>query len=66
MCLMPWPVQQGRANGRAKHMAIKDNSGKQDPDWALGLKQLYNSVLDEPLPDAFKDLLSKLDEKDPG
>jgi len=46
-------------------MEINDNSGKQDPDWALGLKQLYNSVLDEPLPDAFKDLLSKLDAKDP-
>jgi hypothetical protein len=25
------------------------------------LKQLYDSVLEEPLPDAFKDLLSRLD-----
>lgn len=33
-----------------------------DPDWTAGLKQLYDSVVDEPLPDAFKDLLSKLDE----
>ena len=62
---MTWPVQQGRANGPARYMEMKDKLGKQDPDWALGLKQLYNSVLDEPLPDAFKDLLSKLDEKDP-
>jgi hypothetical protein len=31
-------------------------------DWTSGLKQLYDSVIDEPLPDAFKDLLSKLDD----
>ena len=34
------------------------------PEWASGLRQLYDSVVDEPLPDAFKDLLSKLDAKD--
>lgn len=33
------------------------------PEWSNGLRQLYDSVLDEPLPDAFKDLLSKLDDK---
>lgn len=33
------------------------------PGWANGLQQLYDSVVDEPLPDAFKDLLSKLDDK---
>ena len=32
------------------------------PDWADGLRQLYDSVVDEPLPDSFKDLLDKLDE----
>lgn len=32
-----------------------------DPQWADGLRQLYDSVVDEPLPDSFKDLLSKLD-----
>lgn len=31
------------------------------PEWANGLKQLYDSVVEEPIPDAFKDLLSKLD-----
>ena len=34
---------------------------KTDPDWATGLKRLYDSVVDEPLPDAFKDLIAKLD-----
>ena len=32
-----------------------------EPEWANGLKQLYDSVVDEPLPDSFRDLLSKLD-----
>ena len=41
-----------------KKMAIKKQRG---PEWASGLKQLYDSVVDEPLPDAFKDLLSRLD-----
>lgn len=33
-----------------------------NPEWAKGLRQLYNSVVDEPLPDSFMDLLSKLDD----
>ncbi|MFC3172899.1 NepR family anti-sigma factor [Novosphingobium bradum] len=32
------------------------------PEWADGLKQLYDAVLDEPLPDSFADLIAKLDE----
>lgn len=32
-----------------------------DPGWADGLRKLYNSVLDEPIPDSFDDLLKKLD-----
>ena len=35
----------------------------QKPEWANGLRQLYDSVVEEPLPDSFKDLLSKLDDK---
>lgn len=37
------------------------DSKKRGPEWASGLKQLYDSVVDEPLPDSFKDLLAKLD-----
>jgi len=47
------------------HMEINNNALPLGPDWAMGLKQLYNSVVDEPLPDAFRDLLSKLDENEP-
>lgn len=38
--------------------------GQGGPDWASGLKQLYNSVVDEPLPDSFKHLLAQLDEEE--
>ncbi|MXO74958.1 hypothetical protein GRI40_06950 [Altererythrobacter aerius] len=31
------------------------------PGWANGLRQIYDSVVDEPLPDSFTDLLAKLD-----
>jgi hypothetical protein len=34
------------------------------PEWADGLRQLYDSVLNEPLPDTFADLISKLDESE--
>lgn len=40
----------------------KDRRG--EPGWANGLKQLYDSVVDEDLPDTFKDLLSQLDRDD--
>jgi hypothetical protein len=35
-----------------------------NPPWANDLRQLYNAVVEEPLPDSFLDLLSKLDSKD--
>lgn len=34
------------------------------PAWADGLRRLYDDVVEEPLPDAFKDLLAKLDDTD--
>lgn len=42
------------------------NKQPEEPGWAAGLRQLYNSVLDEPLPDSFDDLLKKLDGGDAG
>lgn len=42
-----------------------DRRPDRKPGWTAGLKQLYDSVVDEPLPDSFEDLLKKLDgEKD--
>lgn len=34
------------------------------PDWALGLRSLYDSVVEEPLPDSFAKLLDELDNAD--
>lgn len=54
------------AGADRKSRPVKGNKmnskSKRGPEWASGLKQLYDSVVDEPLPDAFKDLLSRLDD----
>lgn len=42
----------------------KPGAKPRDPEWAAGLKRLYNSVVEEPLPDSFTDLLKKLDAAD--
>lgn len=39
-------------------------SDRRAPEWADGLKQLYDSVVEEDLPDAFRDLLDRLDSDD--
>lgn len=44
------------------HDQAASAANAQQPDWADGLRQLYDAVVDEPLPDAFKDLLDRLDE----
>lgn len=51
---------------QTEKVAAKRGRGvaEQKAGWALGLRQLYDSVVDEPLPDSFKDLLSKLDGAD--
>jgi Anti-sigma factor NepR len=36
----------------------------QQPEWANGLRRLYDSVVEEPLPDSFADLIAKLDAND--
>ena len=32
------------------------------PGWTDGLRQLYDEVVDEDLPDSFRDLLARLDD----
>ena len=48
-----------RVKGKKRKIVVQ-----RGPEWASGLKQLYDSVIEEPIPDAFKDLLSKLDNGD--
>lgn len=50
------------SSGEQSPQRSKDASRAPQPDWADGLRQLYDSVVDEPLPDTFKDLLEQLDE----
>lgn len=49
------------AKPSASKIAPKSSQAK--PDWTSSLRQLYDSVVDEPLPDNFKNLLDKLDKK---
>ncbi|MEX0342564.1 MAG: NepR family anti-sigma factor [Erythrobacter sp.] len=57
----PSNPQRSAAGGPPPNLPHGDK-GK-DPDWANGLKQLYDSVVEEPLPDSFQDLLDQLDTK---
>lgn len=36
----------------------------QEPDWTNGLRRLYDSIIDEPLPKSFLDLLQRFDDDD--
>lgn len=47
-----------------QHPAARRSAAKQAPEWADGLKQLYDAVVEEQLPDQFLDLLAKLDDED--
>lgn len=47
------PVDSGRASNPRP---------KGEPEWTDGLKRLYDSVVDEPLPANFAELLAKLDQ----
>ncbi len=48
----------GRPGARLKQQG---GDPTKEPDWTRGLKRLYDQVLEEPVPDTFKDLLAKLD-----
>ena len=63
-----WLLSEGAHCGTMdeKKVTPPDNKqgctgGAQLPDWSSGLRQLYNSVVEEPLPDAFAKLLEQLD-----
>lgn len=56
------------SSSERKPVAGSDKEAKQEakdrPDWTNGLRRLYDSVVEEDLPDSFRDLLSQLDTKD--
>ncbi|NBC88962.1 MAG: hypothetical protein GVX90_05655 [Alphaproteobacteria bacterium] len=60
----------GRGAGKATADSAAAGSGEDakqpdHPDWSHGLRQLYDSVVEEELPDSFRALLDKLDDTDP-
>lgn len=50
--------------GEARQARAPAAGAKQRPEWADGLRKLYDSVVEEPLPDSFRDLLDQLDKND--
>jgi len=56
------PNGQGGAGSKPGLPPVTRKDG--EPGWAAGLRKLYNSVVDEPLPNSFDDILKKLDESD--
>jgi hypothetical protein len=49
---------------KRQHIARSSAGPHPTPDWAAGLKQLYDAVVEEELPDNFRDLLAQLDDHD--
>lgn len=58
------PTGQNGPKRKTGERAVTRKSS--EPGWANGLRQIYNSVLNEPLPDSFDDLLKKLDKGNDG
>lgn len=59
--LHPQGSMEGRRIGMGSDKPQSGDKTVPKPDWADGLKDLYDSVVEEPLPDSLKDLLAKLD-----
>ena len=53
----------GDSGAPGKSGAAPEQAPVRQPGWAKDLRKLYDSVVEEPLPDSFADLLKKLDEK---
>jgi len=53
-----------RRNGEKLDARLQTGSAgaTKEADWTVGLKRLYDSVLEEPMPDNFRNLLAKLDD----
>ncbi len=52
------------AKDKRKSPVVKqgqDTGAPNAPEWAAGLRRLYDAVVEEPLPDSFSQLLEQLD-----
>lgn len=58
-------MTQVNKGGRATGAKPKRSPARQElPGWTNGLRRLYDDVVDEELPDSFRDLLARLDKAD--
>ena len=60
-------TKQKKPDGKTmKDIGMERNAHRRQasPEWASGLRRLYNSVVEEPLPDSFSKLLEDLDSAD--
>ena len=55
------PISDKEQTPKTSDKTMKSDRKVANPEWASGLRQLYDSVVDEDLPDNLKDLLSQLD-----
>lgn len=58
------PGESTQIMAKAGKNKPEDSKPPEKPDWADGLKRLYDSVVEEPLPDAIRELLDRLDGED--
>lgn len=59
---MTLEVNDGQNSGPGMAQAGPPRS-KRRPEWTDGLRKLYDSVVEEPLPDSFRELLDRLDKQ---
>jgi hypothetical protein len=54
-----------RTQAMARDGTAKPIKSRRPPAWTEGLKRLYDSVVEEPLPEDLANLLAQLDKEDP-
>lgn len=57
-------TQAKKGDGAPSAKAKRTSAQQEMPGWTNGLRRLYDQVVDEDLPDSFRDLLARLDKAD--
>jgi hypothetical protein len=64
--MLTQPDRPGEGESKPSGRTSSSKRRDRQPGWVQGLRQIYNSVLEEPLPSSFDSLLKKLDEDNGG
>lgn len=64
--MLTQPDRPGDGESKPAEPATSMKRRERQPGWVQGLRQIYNSVLEEPLPPSFDSLLKKLDDESGG